>query len=1216
VAGQVIWATNIEEVAKTDKSKASGKGGPKTKTTTYSYFGNFAVGLCEGEIDGIGRVWADGKLFDITAHTTRLYTGNETQAPDSLIETIEGQGAAPAYRGLAYLVFERLPLEAFGNRLPQLSFEIFRAANPAADGVKAITIIPGATEFGYDTQVVTRVVGVGKTESENAHLSNESSDFSLSIDQLQGACRNVQAASLVVSWFGDDLRCNACTVSPRVENTVKVTSGATWSVSGQLRGTASTVSEVDGRPAYGGTPSDESVLRAITELKSRGLAVMFYPFILMDVPPGNTLANPYGGTGQPAFPWRGRITASIAPGLAGTPDKTAGMNAEINAFLGPAQPSHFTVSGSTVSYSGPAVWGYRRMILHYAHLCAAAGGVDAFLIGSELRGLTTLRCSANSYPFVAALAQLASEVKAILPGAQVSYAADWSEYFGHHPQDGTGDVFFHLDTLWASSDVGFVGIDNYLPLSDWRDGESHLDAQAGAPSIYDLGYLKSNIAGGEGFDWYYASDADRSSQLRTPITDGGYGKPWVFRNKDIRNWWLNPHYNRPAGVESSTPTGWVPQSKPIWFTEAGCAAVDKGTNQPNVFVDVKSVESALPYFSGGQRDDLIQNRYLAALQQHWGEAGAHNPVSSVYGQKMVDPTRIFVWCWDARPYPVFPARTDVWADGENVPRGHWLNGRLGSADLARVISDVAGRHGLSQTDTGAVAALADGFVIDRPMSGRDALEALLKAFAIDAVESGGSLKFFPRKSPPRASLLQEELVETRANEPVISRTRLQETDLPRAVRLAYVEPQADYRSAAVSRLRQETLSEREIIISLPAAVPQAVAQTRADVLLEESWAQRSRARLSLLPSQLRFEPGDVLELEGDLIRLTAVEDGEARNCEALLHQPSVYEPPPAPERGALVATTQIAGPPEARILDLALVADTGDPVRWVAAHAKPWPGRLSLFRLSGAANFDLNRTVFSQATMGETLNALPAGLTFRQDHAHALEVRIDHGALSSVTHAQLLDGENIAAVGTAATGYEILQFETAELIAPGTYRLRGLLRAQAGSAAEMLASRPAGQDFILLNEAVVPVEETLAEAMVPASWRIGPPLFDHGHSSYVAIDSAAATRALRPLPPAQLRVRRAVDGLDVSWIRQTRVSGDSWEIAETPLAEDREEYRLEILNGTTAVRSEILPTPFFNYSNAAMTADFGAPQTTLHLRVAQVSAIIGVGTALERTLHV
>ena len=76
--------------------------------------------------------------------------------------------------------------------------------------------------------------------------------------------------------------------------------------------------------------------------------------------------------------------------------------------------------------------------------------------------------------------------------------------------------------------------------------------------------------------------------MRTPITDGAYGKPWVFRFKDLKGWWENPHYDRPGGVENALPTGWVPQSKPIRFTETGCPAVDKGTNQPNLFFDPKS----------------------------------------------------------------------------------------------------------------------------------------------------------------------------------------------------------------------------------------------------------------------------------------------------------------------------------------------------------------------------------------------------------------------------------------------------------------------------------------------------------------------------------------------------------------------------------------------------------------------------------------------------
>src|SRR5579875_1574960 len=49
VAGQVIWATRLEEVASTQSQTGGGKGmGGRvtTTTTTYTYFANLAVGLC------------------------------------------------------------------------------------------------------------------------------------------------------------------------------------------------------------------------------------------------------------------------------------------------------------------------------------------------------------------------------------------------------------------------------------------------------------------------------------------------------------------------------------------------------------------------------------------------------------------------------------------------------------------------------------------------------------------------------------------------------------------------------------------------------------------------------------------------------------------------------------------------------------------------------------------------------------------------------------------------------------------------------------------------------------------------------------------------------------------------------------------------------------------------------------------------------------------
>ncbi len=212
--------------------------------------------------------------------------------------------------------------------------------------------------------------------------------------------------------------------------------------------------------------------------RARGQAVTFYPFILMDVPPGNALPDPYGGTAQAPYPWRGRITRGI-PRPASRARRTRPLPPP------PRSPAlsarrHRRISrsrGDDVIYTGPAEWSFRRMILHYAHLCVAAGGVETFLIGSELRGLTqaplqrqhAIRSSPRSWRSPTTCAACSA------PATKITYAADWSEYFGHQPADGTGDVYFHLDPLWASANIDAVGIDVYWPLSDWRDGDSHLD---------------------------------------------------------------------------------------------------------------------------------------------------------------------------------------------------------------------------------------------------------------------------------------------------------------------------------------------------------------------------------------------------------------------------------------------------------------------------------------------------------------------------------------------------------------------------------------------------------------------------------------------------------------------------------------------------------------------------------------------------------------------
>ena len=506
IGGQIIWASEFEEVTTTS---GGGKGGgAQPKTTEYSYSVNIAIALCEGEITRIGRIWADGEEIAPDDLNMTIYKGNADQQPDPLMEAIEGPGMVPAYRGTAYVVMEALGLQQFGNRVPQFSFEVIRPEQRGAEGathalsygVEGVALIPGTGEYALATTPVS-YEGDGQARwSANINSPSGKTDFVTSLEALKDEVPELKAASLVVSWFGSDLRMGECCVQPKIEDPDIDGEEMPWRVAGVSRSAAEVIARgQDSRPIYGGTAADDAVVEAIQAMNAAGKAVMFYPFILMDQIDGNTLPNPYTGEdGQPALPWRGRITLDRAPGIEGSTDGTAVATDEVGAFFGTVKATDFTVVNSVVTYSGPQEWTLSRFILHYAALCKAAGGVDAFCIGSEMRGLTQVRASRNSFPAVQALIALASEVRAIVgPKTKISYAADWSEYFGYQPQDGTGDRLFHLDPLWADPQIDFIGIDNYMPLSDWREGVEHIDAQEW-DDIYNLHYLQSNIEGGGG----------------------------------------------------------------------------------------------------------------------------------------------------------------------------------------------------------------------------------------------------------------------------------------------------------------------------------------------------------------------------------------------------------------------------------------------------------------------------------------------------------------------------------------------------------------------------------------------------------------------------------------------------------------------------------------------------------------------------------------------
>ncbi|MNR72514.1 hypothetical protein D3C72_30820 [compost metagenome] len=1189
IGGTLIWATRFEEEVTSERTGGKATG---PRIETFRYFANFAIGLCEGPIASVRRVWADGREIDLTAIEMRVYRGDEEQLPDPLIEAKQGEGLAPAYRGLAYIVFERLPLDAFGNRIPLLQFEVLRPVGRLEAQIRAVTIIPGATEHGYQTGQVTESTGEGSGRIINRHTTTALTDWQASIDELQALCPNLRRVALVVSWFGTDLRAGHCRIKPGVEVEGRRDESDPWSVAGIGRGEAYLVSRRDGALAYGGTPSDWSVRAAIADLKARGLKVYLYPFVMMDVPAGNGLPDPYGGSEQAAYPWRGRITCHPAPGEAGSVDRTAVARAQVEAFS----------RGSE---------GYRRMVLHYADMVGDAGGVDGFIIGSELRGLTRLRDGADRFPFVDELVELAGDVRARV-GAEtkITYGADWSEYFGYHPQDGSGDVFFHLDPLWASPDIDAVGIDNYMPLADWRDDDLGKRNPDGFAARDDVTGMAGQIAAGEGYDWYYASEADRQKRLRSPITDGLAGKPWIFRYKDIESWWSSLHFDRVDGAERATPTVWMPGMKPVWFTELGCPAVDKGANQPNVFVDPKSAESNLPYFSSGGRSDSQQRRFLQAHHNHWQGNTAQ--------QGMVDPDHVFVWTWDARPQPAFPHDLSFWSDGSNWRTGHWLNGRIGGTTLADAIAAILVDHGIEDFDVSAVSGDLTGFVQADLTSARALIEPLIEAFQIDAVEDGGRIRFRSRLA---SSLVPHEIAVLAdiEDEPLWTENRGHDSDFPAETALGFFNPVLDYEQASVRSRPVLAAAKRVQGYDLPATLFEETALAAVEAALRANRIARRTVSFAISPTDQAIGTGDAIRLADGpdgIFVVERIEEGAIRRIEARHH---VAVPP----FGSYVATSRghtsgggvsDAFQPALHFIDLPRLTDAAsESFACVAGYCRPWR-RMVISSSATSEAFRTRVTLDRPARLGSLSLPLRPGVSGRFDHANVLELDLHFGGLASADDVAVLSGDNRIAVKAQNGAWEIIGFLSAQEIAPKRWRLSGLLRGLAGTQDATVAGAGAGSPFVVLDEAVVSLglgsEERgrslnwLAESLGSGGGRAGPRVFTGGE------------RAETPLAPVHLWAdRRADGGIVIGWTRCGRVDADGWEALDIPMDEPQERYRIDVMAHGDVVRSVEVAEPSFSYAAEDELADFGERQTSIDFAVRQMGRAVPLGIPARSSIN-
>ena len=215
VGGNVVWSPGIAE--QRFEETTGGKGGGSSQTTvSFRYTADFRVALCEGPADAVLRIWADGKLIadfttvspvfsgQVDRGNVRIYLGTETQEADPAEQADRGFDDTPAYRGQVGIVFDGLPLEDFGNRIPQITAEVAVKASdsfPVASAAAFASPVTQLARWSADRRVLYTLSAGGTATKWD--VVNTRQLIGTSVSAGDSMCPDIDAAGNLYSTDGN-----------------------------------------------------------------------------------------------------------------------------------------------------------------------------------------------------------------------------------------------------------------------------------------------------------------------------------------------------------------------------------------------------------------------------------------------------------------------------------------------------------------------------------------------------------------------------------------------------------------------------------------------------------------------------------------------------------------------------------------------------------------------------------------------------------------------------------------------------------------------------------------------------------------------------------------------------------------------------------------------------------------------------------------------------
>lgn len=532
---------------------------------------------------------------------------------------------------------------------------------------------------------------------------------------------------------------------------------------------------------------------------------------------------------------------------------------------------------------------------------------------------------------------------------------------------------------------------------------------------------------------------------------------------------------------------------------------------------------------------------------------------------------------------------------------------------ADILTSIFGKVGLAASDYDVSAATdaIDGFVIADRQSAGSAIAPLLKWQFTDLPEIDGQLVAVVRGGAVVATIDEDDLgAHIVGSEPPdkVSQKYLNILELPAQVDVGYFTLNRHYESASQSAQRFVKDVEGLVSLNFPVASGEDTARQRAETFIYAAWLEQP-FQIALPPRYMRLAPSDPIyvPVNGTNVRCRIERADQAMFGPLLLSlvidDPNIYTQyvlgAPINDQGEMVFTT----PPTYFFIWSGNNPTDDDVHVWpatfglyiAATGAHGWPGCTVLVPYGSNS---ARKRITDPATMGITSSILgtpnPAS-TALWDRASYVDVTMYHGTPETVAESEVLDGANLAIVGD-----ELIHFATVTSLGNSSYRLSNLLRGARGTES-FWSTHAVGDRFVLIDDKVAYMtlpssrwQQTLAAKAVALGTTEGDPT---NPTQSVTVSG----RDLEPYAVCDVRGARALDGaITITWKRRTRAGGDWADGMDVPLSEATEAYSIDVMSGSTVLRTLTATSQTVDYTAAQQVTDFGAVQSSLVVRVYQL----------------